>query len=65
MVNGEIGLKSYESEAITMMMNLGRYKKWRHFKLLHKNSLGSDTDVIENLQCMKVICKLMEVIYDC
>jgi len=25
-VNGDIGLKSYESEVITMMMNLGRYK---------------------------------------
>lgn len=39
-------------------------------QVIAKNSLGSDTNVsdtnvIENLQYKKVICKLMEVIYDC
>ena len=65
MVNGEIGLKSYESEVITMMMNLGRYIKMEILQVIAQNSLGSDTNVIENLQYLKVICKLMEVIYDC
>ena len=64
MVNGEIGLKSYESEVITMMMNLGRYKNGDTSSYCI-NSLGSDTNVIENLQYKNVICKLMEVIYDC
>lgn len=34
-------------------------------QVIAQNSLGSDTNVIENLQYKKVICKLMEVIYDC
>ena len=34
-------------------------------QVIAQNSLGSDTNAIENLQYKKVICKLMEVIYDC
>lgn len=34
-------------------------------QVIAQNSLGSDTNVIENLQYKNVICKLMEVIYDC
>ncbi len=34
-------------------------------QVIAQNSLGSDTNVIENLKWLKIIYKLMEVIYDC
>ncbi len=51
------------SQTVLVRCDLGRYKNG-DTEVVHKIAQGGDTNVIENLQCLKVICKLMGI-YDC